>query len=59
MDTTFMTDIIASGTTAIQALVGALFTYIVAVLPLLLGLLTLGLVVWGIRKGLRAFHKIR
>jgi len=59
MDTTFMTAIIASSTDMLTSLVGALFTFITAILPLLIGLAALGFAVWGLRRVLRSFRGVR
>jgi len=59
MDTTFMDGIITSGTTMLVDLVGALFTFITAILPVLLGLVALGFVVWGIKWILRKMKRVR
>lgn len=59
MDVSFMTDIVSSGTTMLTSLVGALFTFIETVLPLLLGLAALGFVIWGIKWMLSKFRRIR
>jgi len=59
MDTTFMDNIVTSGTAMLVDLVGALFTFITAILPVLLGLVALGFVVWGIKWILRKMKRVR
>jgi len=59
MDTAFMDAIVASGTTMLTSLVGALFSFIVGIIPILLGLAAVGFVVWGIRAVLHYFRSVR
>lgn len=59
MDTTFMESVVASGTTMLTSLVGALFQFIEGVIPILLGLAALGFAVWGVRAVLHYFRSIR
>lgn len=57
MDTTFMDAVIASGTTMLTSLVGAFFDAILGILPILLGLMVIGFIVWGIRRIIGLFHR--
>lgn len=59
MDLTFMDAVVASGVTMLTSLVGALFSFITGILPILLGLAALGFIIWGIRRVLRAFRGVR
>lgn len=59
MTTTLMDNIITSGTTMLTDTVGALFTYITAILPVLLALVALGFVVWGIKWIIRKMKHVR
>lgn len=59
METTFMDAIVTSGTAMLTDMVGALFTYITAILPVLLALVALGFVVWGIKWVIRKMKRIR
>lgn len=59
MDTAFMEDIVASGTVALQDMVGALFTFITNILPILLGLVAVGFVVWGIKRIIGSMRRVR
>jgi len=54
-----MDAIVASGTTMLTSLVGALFSFIVGIIPILLGLAAVGFVVWGIRAVLHYFRSVR
>jgi hypothetical protein len=53
-----MSNIITSSTSMLSALVGALFTYIYAILPILLAFAAIGLLVWGIKWLLGHMHGI-
>jgi len=54
-----MTNVVASGTSMLTSLVGALFSFITGIIPVLLGLAAVGFVVWGIRAILHYFRSIR
>jgi zinc transporter ZupT len=58
MDTTLMTNVITSGTTMLSSLVGVLFTFIYAILPILLGFAAVGLIVWGIKWIMGHMHSV-
>jgi hypothetical protein len=54
-----VTDIVASGTILLNTLIGYLFQYIVAVLPMILELAAISFVVYVIFRILKYFHIIR
>jgi len=59
MDVTFMNAVISSSTSMLTSLVGALFTFLTAILPILLGIAALGFAVWGVRRVLGSFRGAR
>jgi len=59
MATALMDTIIASTTSALTDLVGAMFTFLTGILPILLALAALGFAVYGVKRVLGGMRRFR
>lgn len=59
MDTALMDTVVASTTVALTDLVGALFTFLTGILPILLGLVAIGFAVYGVKRVIGSMRRIR